>query len=720
MERNSTKNKRKRKTNNKKNQARKKRLQMIVSTTLIVGFAILGIALAYVLKVILTSPEISAETVAPQGYSTFIYDEDGEKVDELHDYESNREYKELKDIPVAMQQALIVMEDKRFYSHNGIDLIGLARALAIDIMTLSKKQGASTITQQLIKNNVLTSDKKIERKIREMYLATVLESKLTKEYGKKEAKDIILELYLNTVSFGKGCYGVQAAANRYFGKDISELTLDECTVLGAIIQAPTRLEPVSNPDRNNSRRKIILKYMYDAEVITKEEYEASLEANPYVGVSEHNTKFENENDTNSYFVDTLIEEIVDDLVEQKGLTENTATNLLYSGGLKIYSTMNKDVQDAIDSVFENPESTFASQGAEYLLTYNLDIERADKTPKYYQKFATLSSNDQATVDAKIAEIKSQLMTDTDKVLNESHYLQLQPQAAMVVIDYKTGQVKGIAGGRGVKYQSRGLNRATQSTRQAGSTFKILAAFVPALDMKIKTAASVQDDIPYYLINYDNKEIKNWYSNPPYRGLSTLRDGTRDSMNIVAVKTVMDVGLDNAFNYLKKFGFTTLVESRASNGKIYSDKSPSVALGGLTDGVTVLELTSAYGAIANQGELNTPIFYTKVTNINDEVLLTKSTTSHQVIDPATAYITTTMMRDVITSGTGGSASVYNQYVAGKTGTTSDSKDLTFVGYTPYYVAGIWVGHDQPKVIRGDQSIHTKAWSKVMTKIHANLP
>ena len=239
-------------------------------------------------------------------------------------------------------------------------------------------------------------------------------------------------------------------------------------------------------------------------------------------------------------------------------------------------------------------------------------------------------------------------------------------------------------------------------------------------MKIKTAASVQDDIPYYLINYDNKEIKNWYSNPPYRGLSTLRDGTRDSMNIVAVKTVMDVGLDNAFNYLKKFGFTTLVESRASNGKIYSDKSPSVALGGLTDGVTVLELTSAYGAIANQGELNTPIFYTKVTNINDEVLLTKSTTSHQVIDPATAYITTTMMRDVITSGTGGSASVYNQYVAGKTGTTSDSKDLTFVGYTPYYVAGIWVGHDQPKVIRGDQSIHTKAWSKVMTKIHANLP
>ncbi|MCQ2910944.1 MAG: transglycosylase domain-containing protein [Clostridia bacterium] len=704
----------------KKKQLRAKRLRSSLSLILIAAFAVLGIALAYILKIILTSPDINAQTVSPDGYSTIIFDDDGVRVDELHDGSSNRVYKELDEIPEYMQQAVLVMEDKRFYKHNGIDFIGLARALVIDICTLSKKQGASTLTQQLIKNNVLTADKKIDRKIREMYLATVLESKLKAEYGKEKAKETILELYLNTVGFGKGCYGVQAAANRYFGKDISELNLDECTVLAAIIQSPTHLEPVTNPDSNNERRKIILKYMKNNGDITKEQYEESLEANPYVGVSEHNTNYVATNTTNSYFVDALIEDITKDLVEQKGLTEDAATHLIYSGGLNIYSTMDKHVQDSIDSVFVDSQSDFATVGAEYQLVYNLDIQKADGTPKYFQKTANITSKDEAIINEKIAEMKAQLMNETDEVLNESHYLILQPQASMVVIDYTNGHVKGLAGGRGDKNINRGLNRATQSPRQAGSTFKVLAAFVPAIDMKIKTAASVQDDVPYYLVNYGNKEIKNWYSGPNYRGLSTLRDGTRDSMNIVAVKTVMDVGLDNSFEYLKKFGFTTLVESRNVDGFVFSDKSPSVALGGLTDGVTIMELTSAYGAIANGGVLNTPILYTKVTNSNGDIILEKTTSTSDVIDPGTAYIATTMMHDVIAGGTGGSANVSGQYVAGKTGTTTDSKDLTFVGYTPYYVAGIWVGHDQPKVIRGDQSIHTKAWARVMTKVHANLP
>lgn len=710
-----------RSSKNRKKQLRAQRIRTGLSIILIAFFAILGIALAYILKIVLTSPEINANTVAPEGYTTFIYDDDGNIADELHDGSSNRVYKELEEIPVYLQRAVIDMEDKRFYSHNGIDFIGLARAIIIDVCTLSKKQGASTLTQQLIKNNVLTADKKIDRKIREMYLATVLESKLKQEYGKEEAKNVILELYLNTVGFGKGCYGVEAASERYFGKDVSELTLDECTVLGAIIQSPSHLEPINNPEANNERRKIILKYMLNNKDITKEEYEASLKADPYVGVSDHNAEYVQTNSTNSYFVDALIEEITKDLVEQKGLSEETATHLIYSGGLKIYSTMDQHVQESIDSVFVNQDSEFATTGAEYQLVYNLDIEHQDGTPRYFQKTAILADKNEETVNAKIAELKASLMDETDKILNESHYLVLQPQAAMVVIDYKNGHVKGLAGGRGEKVINRGLNRATQSPRQAGSTFKVLAAFIPAIDMKIKTAASIQDDIPYYLTNYDNKEIKNWYSNPNYRGLSTLRDGTRDSMNIVAVKTVMDVGLENSFRYLQKFGFTTLVEARLENGMIYSDKSPSVALGGLTDGVTVLELTSAYGAIANGGVLNTPIIYTKVTNINDELILEKDTTTSNVIDPGTAFIATTMMHDVVQGGgTGGSASIGGQYVAGKTGTTSDSKDLTFVGYTPYYVAGIWVGHDQPKVIKGDQSIHTRAWSKVMTKVHASLP
>ncbi len=719
----STKN---RKENKKKTKNIKaKKLKTILSALLIVGFAILGAVVAFVLKIIVTSPDLTPLSISPKEYTTFIYDENGKEVDKLHGRE-NRVYVPLDQIPENLRNAVIVMEDVRFYEHNGIDYKALARAAVIDVLTLSFKEGASTITQQLVKNNILTSDKKISRKIREMYLATVLEKKLKEQYGKDKAKDYILELYLNTIHLGNGCNGVQSAANRYFGKDVSELTLDECTILGAIIKSPSNLEPTRNSENNNNRRQIILKYMVDKKMITEEEYDASLASNPYENVSNFNAKYAETNMTNSYFVDSLIDEVARDIMTQYGYTREIAERLIYSGGLNIYSTMDKNVQNAIDNTFSNTSNSFATTGTEYRIVYNLDLKRKDEdgknTEKYYQKLLTVKTKDDATVNAAMAEAKADLMQEGDEVLKESHYIQIQPQAAMVIIDYHNGHVKGIAGGRGEKETDRDLNRAIQSKRQSGSTFKVLAAFAPAIDMKIHTAGSVQDDVPYYLSSaYANKEIKNWYSKPyPYRGLSTLREGTRDSMNIVAVKTVMDVGLDNAFNYLTKFGFTSLVDSRTVNGKVYTDKSPSVALGGLTDGVSVLELTSAYGAIANGGILNKPIFYTKVTTLNGDVLLTNTTTSTKVIDESTAFIVTDMMRDVITSGTGGTAGISGQPVAGKTGTTSDSKDLTFAGYTPYYVGGIWFGHDIPKPMYGDQSIHTKAWRSVMQEVHKGLP
>ncbi len=698
-----------------KGRVKVKKLRLFLVVLLTAGFIVAGAIGAYLLNIIVTSPDISLITVSPRGFTTVLYDKDGSEYDKLHG-EKNRIYVTLDKIPQVLQDAFVAVEDKRFFKHNGIDFRGILRSIYVNIKTFSFSQGASTITQQLIRNNLLTFDKELDRKIREQFMAYSLEAKLRKEMGKEKAKLEILELYLNTISLGSGTNGVQAATNRYFGKDVSELNLSEAAVIAAITQNPSRYDPVRFPENNKKRRGIILKALLDQKYITKEEYDKASSDDPYVNISNYNEYFIENNKANSYFTDQIIEELKRDLMKQKGLTDIQAVNLIYSGGLKIYTTIDPVVQNAIDKVFSNQASSFAKNGVKYTLVYNLDVKKANDESKYYQKTATVTKLED--VDAQIQKIKGELMEEGDTVSRESHFTTMQPQAAMIIIDYTNGYVRGLAGGRGSKVLDRDLNRATQSVRQTGSTFKPLSSFIPAIDMGVMTAGSVLDDTP---IVVNGKFINNWWGNS-YTGLANLRKATERSMNIIAVKNLLKITPEKGYDYLIKFGFTTLVSSRREGNQVFTDKTASLALGGLTDGVSLIELTSAYGAVANGGVLVKPTFYTKVLDNNGREILTHFSEKTQVIKEETAYIATTMLRDVITGsqGTGGSAGLSNVPVAGKTGTTSDNKDLLFVGYTPYnYVGGLWFGYDKPETIKGDQSIHTKAWKAVMAEIHAGL-
>ncbi|HCC07674.1 MAG TPA: hypothetical protein DEP72_05895 [Clostridiales bacterium] len=682
----------------------------------LVFFAILGGVGGYIVYVINTSPNIDSIMVAPKGYTTILYDNNkGNEVYRLHG-DQNRIYAGLDKIPVYLQNAFISIEDERFYDHHGIDYKGIVRAVWTNITKVSLSEGASTITQQLIRNNMLTLDKKFDRKIREQYLALTLEKELE--------KDVILELYLNTINLGSSnCYGVQAAANRYFNKDVSALSLSESTVIAGITKNPTYYDPTRNPENTKKRQHIILKKMLDLKKISKEEYDKALADDVFSRIANYAQVNKQKNAYTSYFVDEVIREVKKDLVAEKGLNENQAINLIYGGGLSIYTTVDQNMQTILEEEYVN-EKNFPKSGTKYELVYALSTKnKSTKKVSHYEKRVIIKST--SVVDKTIEDFKSELMKDDDEIVKDSHYLVPQPQSAMVITEQSTGHVKAIVGGRGEKNMSRDLDRATQSLRQPGSTFKVLASFAPALDSGKYTLASIVDDIPYHLGQaYQYKEYKNWYSNQDfaYRGLSTIREGIRDSMNIVAVKTLMDIGITKSFNYLKVFGFTTLVDKEIINKKTYTDKSPGVALGGLTKGVSLLELTTGYATIANGGTYIEPIFYTKVLDHNGNVLLEEHQVKRKVLKPSTCYLLTSAMKDVMTSGTGTAANFRsnNIPVAGKTGTTSDNKDILFVGYTPYYTAGIWAGYDKPETLpSGATSFHKTLWSKVMGRIHAKL-
>ncbi|HAN10662.1 MAG TPA: hypothetical protein DCP90_08645 [Clostridiales bacterium] len=679
----------------------------------LVFFAIAGGVGGYIVYVINTSPNIDSIMVTPKGYTTILYDNTkGNEVYRLHG-DQNRIYVKLDEIPLYVQKAFISIEDERFYDHHGIDYKGILRAVWTNITKLSLSEGASTITQQLIRNNMLTLDKKFDRKIREQYLALELE--------KESEKNEILELYLNTINLGSSnCYGVQAAANRYFNKDVSDLSLSEATIIAGITKNPTYYDPTRNPENAKKRQHIILKKMLDLKAISKEEYDKALADDVFLRIANYAQVTKQKNSYTSYFVDEVIREVKKDLVTEKGLNENQAINLIYGGGLRIYTTVDQKMQSILEEEYIN-EKNFPKAGAKYELVYALSVKnKSTKKVSHYEKRIIIKNT--SAVEKTIENFKSELIKDDDELVKDSHYLIPQPQSAMVITEQSTGQVKAIVGGRGEKNMSRDLDRATQSLRQPGSTFKVVASFAPALDSGKYTLASVVDDIPYHLGKaYQYKEYKNWYSNQDYayRGLSTIREGIRDSMNIVAVKTLMDISITKSFNYLKAFGFTTIIDKEIINKKTYTDKSPGIALGGLTKGVSLLELTTGYATIANGGTYIEPIFYTKVLDHDGNILLEEHQVKRKVLKPSTCYLLTSAMKDVMTSGTGTPANFksISMPLAGKTGTTSDNKDILFVGYTPYYTAGIWAGYDKPETLpSGTTSFHKTLWSKVMERIH----
>ena len=698
----------------------------------LISVAVIGICVGYgMFRGILSStPDPDIANIIPSGYATVVYDSDGQEMSKLVASDSNRSYVKMDKIPVNLAHAFVAIEDSRFYEHNGIDIIGILRVGVTAIQTkFATMQGASTITQQLLKNNVFTGwtsesslAEKITRKIQEQYLAL--------EVSKTVSKDDILEFYMNSINLGQNTLGVQAASYRYFNKPCSDLTLSECAVIAAITQNPSKFNPISHPDNNADRRAKVLKNMLDQGYIEQADYDEAIADDVYSRIQTVNDEVASSS-VQSYFVDAVVDDVLNDLMDKCGYNETQAYNLLYSGGLSIYSTQNTAIQTICDTEFSNPDNY--PKDTKWYLNYALTIKKANGDLVNYstEMLKTFFKEQNSTYNliydtqeeayADIETFKTYNLAEGDEVSAETVSITPQPQVSLTIEDQTNGYVVALIGGRGTKEASRTLNRATSTKRQPGSTFKVVSTYAPALDSAGLTLATVQNDAPFFYAN--GRPVANWYGEA-YRGLSSLRLGIQNSMNIVAVKTLTEITPQLGFDYLLNFGFTTMVERREeSNGTISSDINQSLALGGITDGVYNLELNAAYATIANGGTYVTPKLYTKIVDHDGNVLIDNTKADErQVIKATTAFLLTSAMEDVVTKGTGGAVSFPNMAIAGKTGTTSDYKDVWFAGFTPYYTATTWAGYDNNvnMTTSADKALAKTLWKAVMEKIHVDLP
>lgn len=677
-------------------------------------------------KIIDDTPQITEDSIKPSAYTTTAYANDGETVlGTFVSAGSNRVYTSLENIPKYLQDAFIAVEDSRFYDHKGIDLKGITRAAIKGLTSGHFSQGGSTITQQLIKNSIFpnfsreTTWQKIERKVQELYLAVQIE--------KIVDKPEILENYLNTINLGQNTLGVQAAAKRYFGKDVSELTLSECAAIAAITKSPTGYNPITNPEANQKRREKVLKDMLEQEKISQEEFDTALADTEdiYKRIQTANAEYKESITVNSYFLDEVAKEVQKDLVNKLGYTEDQAYNALYSGGLKIITTQDLTMQKICDEELNRAENYPSS--IDWCVSGAISISHADGTQKHYdhntfgkyvvnlygkEKYGplgfTFPSEEKANamIDQYIESLKT---SETDTVFTNIT-LSPQPQATIVIIDQYTGYVKAMVGGRGDKTANMTLNRATQSPQQPGSTFKTLSTFVPALDMNGDTLATTILDAPLNYTTGEKKPVKNHWSG--YRGPLTIRYCIEESANVCTVRKYQELTPSVGMQYLtENFGFTTLDP--------VNDAGEATSLGGITNGVYNIELTAAYAAIANAGTYTEPILYTQIYDNLGNLLFENTPATHTAMKDSTAYLITSAMQDVVSKGTGTAAKLSGYVAAGKTGTTTDTRDLWFSGYTPYLTASVWSGYDDNQGIDGSSSYHKVIWKKVMQRIHDTM-
>ena len=696
---------------------------------------ILSVSLGYgIFKGIIdAAPEIDVASIEPSGYAPMVYDSKGNLTETLVKSGSNRLEATYEELPQCLIDAFVAIEDSRFWSHHGVDLRSMIRA-AVGILTNNPAGGGSTLTQQLIKNNIFAGGnedsfgEKLERKLQEQYLAIQLEKIMDKE--------IILKNYLNTINLGNNTLGVKSAAKRYFGKDVSDLTLSEATVIAGITQNPTKYNPLSEKGQKNNeeKRRVILQYMYEQGKISKEDQEEALADDVYSRIQNVDLVAQESQNPYSYFTDELTEQVMTALQEKLGYTESQASNLLYAGGLSIYTTQDPDLQAIVDEEVNNPDNYDVVY---YSVDYRLSIQHEDETvtnysdetmKTYYRTDLGQTSYDglfktKEEADAAIAAYKSAMTKEGDTVLGEVVYYILQPQVSFVLMDQHTGYVKAVNGGRGTKEISLSLNRATNTLRQPGSTFKVLTAFAPALDTCGATLSTVYYDAPYTV---GQKTFRNWYAKKGYMGYSTIRDGIVYSMNIVAVRCMMEtVTPQLGVEYARNFGITSLTET---------DYNAATALGGITKGVSNLELTGAYAAIANGGIYTKPVFFTKILDHNGKVLLENEPQTKRVLKDSTAFLLTDALAESMESSrmyaspgvslnsTSVPANIPGMSNAGKSGTTTSNVDIWFVGYTPYYTAGIWSGCDDNQkisAIGSSTSYHKRIWKQIMARAHEGL-
>jgi len=707
----------------KKKKVRLRSFRLFLLICLVLGILILGGVGFLFKKIIDDTPQITANDLKPSAYTTTVYANDGETVTGTFvSAGSNRVFTTLDKIPKDLQNAFIAVEDSRFYDHKGIDIKGITRAAVKGITSGGFSQGGSTITQQLIKNSVFpnfskeTRLQKVERKIQELYLAIQIE--------KIVEKDEILENYLNTINMGQNTLGVQAASKRYFGKDVKDLTLSESATLAAITKSPSGYNPITNPEANAKRREKVLKDMLAQEKIKQEEYDTAMADTTavYERIQTANSEYQESITVNSYFVDEVAKEVMSDLQTELGYSETQAQNAVYSGGLKIITTQDLTMQTICDEEMNNDKNY--PKSIDWTVTGAISIVHQDGTQKHYdsttfgkyvsdeyqKKYGkeleyptTFSSKEKA--NAAVDEYIATLKTDENDTVYSTIKLTPQPQATVVVMDQHTGYVKAMVGGRGEKTSNMSLNRATQSTRQPGSTYKILSTYVPALDTNKNTLASVIEDSPF---NYKNgRPVNNWWSG--YKGNMTIRKCIEQSANVCTVKKYTEITSEVGLQYLtNNFKFSTLDP--------VDDSGQATSLGGLTNGVYNIELTAAYASIANGGVYTEPILYTHIYDNNGNLLYENTAATHTAMKDSTAALITSAMEDVVKYGTGGAARLSNMTCAGKTGTTTDTRDLWFSGFTPYLTASVWSGYDDNQEISGSSSYHKTIWKKIMQRIH----
>lgn len=681
--------------------------------------------------VIDNAPNVEDIDIMPLGYASFLYDDQGNQLRKLAAPSSNRLPVSIDQIPLDLQHAVVAIEDERFYEHNGIDVRGILRAFVRAVTTRELSEGASTITQQLLKNNVFTNWtnestwlEKFTRKFQEQYLAIQVEEKIND-------KQVILENYLNTINLGAGAYGVQAAARQYFNKDVWDLNLSECATLAGITQNPSKFNPILNPKDNAKRKKEVLDHMLDQGYIDQAQFDEALNDDVYTRIQQaQEASSQTNNKIYTYFEDELTSQVINDLMNIKGYTKTQASNMLYSGGLSIYTTQDPNIQAILDEEYANPENY--PDTVQYALDYALTVTDPEGNEVNYSKemLTLYFQNEDPEFDllfdspeegqSYVDRYKAAILSDGSKEVAERINFAPQPQSSMSVIDQHTGYVKAIIGGRGEKTASLTLNRATDTTRQPGSTFKLVSTYAPALNEKGMTLATTFEDEPY---NYpDGSPVNN--STRSYGGTTTIRQAIQNSVNVVAVKCLEEVTPDLGLQYLDNFGFTTLAHGteadQDANGNIWSDANLATALGGITNGVTNVELCASYAAIANGGNYIKPIYYTKILDHNGNVLIEKTSAERSVIKESTAWLLTSAMEDVVKHGTGTACQLDNMAVAGKTGTTEEYNDLWFVGYTPYYTCAVWSGFDNnEKLPDYARDFHKTLWKKVMTRIHSGM-
>lgn len=702
----------------------------VVICILLIAVVGVSAAIGGVKGIIDSAPEINVDDIAPTAFKSYMYLEDGTELLELAESGANRVEIDITEMSDALLNAFIALEDERFWEHDGIDPKGIMRAFIVGVTNGDFSEGASTITQQLLKNAVFSGGNeqslllKFKRKFQEQFLAIELEKELEKEE--------ILEAYLNTINLGESCYGVESAAQMYFDKHASELNASEASVLAAIAQSPTYYNPYRYPEGNAERRKICLKHMLDQGYIDEAEYNAALAEDIYetIKVCTENYKTVN-NRVTTYYEDAAISMLIEDFAEIYGYVDDPTTigvneadeqakRKLYSGGYSIYLAQDPEIQQICDNYYAD-NSNFPT--TEYLLNWALTVYNDDGTTsnysvemlearlkEYYGNYSLLYKNEEAA-DADIA-LYMELEGIPDKETNYSwKTLTPQVQSSFVLMDQYTGEVKAIVGGRGVKTISRSFNRATDATRSPGSAFKVVSTYAPALDSMGLTLASTKVDSVYTA--YGGHKVKNVDLYCTNRAM-TYREAIIKSKNTVAVKVLAEeVTPEYALNFLQeRFHFTTLTES---------DNVEVLALGGLTNGVTNLELTAAYASIANEGVYTKPVLYTKVIDHDGNVVIDNTVPETSVaLKASTAFMLTDAMTGVVaeSGGTATKIRMYNMPVAGKTGTSDDRKDLWFVGYTPYYTAGIWFGYDDSTPVSSRTSNYygqQYLWKNIMADV-----